>query len=149
MNASDGNSVQAEAAHEEYLAEVRQLVDQQVAALFQMVSGAASRAGAGASGGAVPSVGQSDDNRTLTVSNGGRAVTFTVEAVTDLPEGSDRANAFPAGQARCIVSTPNGTIDEWVLHRVGGGETPQYTWMRSGTETPVDEAGVVALLQSA
>ena len=110
MNARDGDSVQAESAHEEYLAEVRQLVDEQVAALFQMVSAAAARIGATAASGQARS-------RTLTVSGDGRSATLAVEAVTDLPEGADRAQEFPSGQARCTMTAGR--------HDAGMGAAPR------------------------
>lgn len=149
MNPREGETVQAEAAHEEYLAEVRQLVDQQVAALFQMISAAASRIGANATAGGQAA--QGGDNRTLEVSSGGQTASFAVEAVTDLPEGADRAQEFPAGQARCTMSGAAGTAEQWVLHRVGeSGETqPRYAWVPSGTERPLDEAQIADILRSA
>ena len=85
---------------------------------------------------------------TLTASSGERSVVFKVEAVTDLPEGADRALDFPTGQARCIAQTPDGTTEEWVLHRAGAGESLHYTWVRAGSEVPIGEPDVAALLQS-
>ena len=142
MNARDGDSVQAERAHEEYLAEVRQLVDEQVAALFQMVSAAAARIGATAAS-------QGSDGRTLTVSGNGRSTTLAVEAVTDLPEGSDRAQEFPAGQARCTMTSGDGAAQEWVLHRIGEGQTVRYAWVDGNNQAQLDEAEIANRLQAA
>lgn len=142
MNARDGDSVQAERAHEEYLAEVRQMVDEQVAALFQMVSAAAARIGASAAA-------QGGDGRTLTVSGNGRSATLAIEAVTDLPEGSDRAQEFPAGQARCTMTAADGAAQEWVLHRTGGGQTVSYAWVDANSRAQLDEAEIANRLQAA
>jgi hypothetical protein len=132
----------AAAAHREYLAEAQQLVDQQFEALAAMVSAAATHA----AGGRHADVTRS--NHTLTVTSGDRSVVFTVEAVTDLPEGADRARDFPTGQARCIVQTPDSATTEWVLHRVGAGEDIRYTWVHSVSQEPIGEQDVAALLQS-
>ena len=131
----------AAAAHEEYLAEVKQLVDQHFEALAAMVTAAATHAAGGRAG-------VTRHNHTLTVTGGDRSVVFTVEAVTDLPEGADRARDFPTGQARCIVQAPDGTTAEWVLHRAGAGDNIHYTWARSVSQEPIGEQDVAALLQS-
>ena len=87
-------------------------------------------------------------DHTLTATSGGRSVVFTVEAVTDLPEGADRARDFPTGQARCTVQTPDGQTAEWVLHRAGAGDDIHYTWVRAQSQEPIGEQDVVTLLQS-
>lgn len=141
MNPQDGDPVQANAAHAEYLAEVRRLVDEQVAALFQTVSAAASRIGATTTGG------QAQNNRTMTLTAGGQAATLTVEAVTDLPEGSDRAQEFPSGQARCTVTAGSAT-EIWDLHRLGDVDNLRYGWVDSNTLAPLDEAEIANRLQT-
>lgn len=145
MNPQDGDPVQANAAHAEYLAEVRRLVDEQVAALFQTVSAAASRIGATTMSGQAA---QAQNNRTMTLTAGGRAATLTVEAVTDLPEGSDRAQEFPSGQARCTVNA-GSTTDVWDLHRVGDVDNLRYGWVDGNTLAPLDEAEIANRLQTA
>jgi hypothetical protein len=132
----------AAAAHQEYLAEAQQLVDQQFEALATMVTAA----GTHAAGGRHADVTRS--HHTLTATSGERSVVFTVEAVTDLPEGADRARDFPTGQARCTVHAPDGTTEEWVLHRIGAGDDIRYMWVRSVSEEPIGEQDVAALLQS-
>src|SRR5207302_2266378 len=131
----------AAAAHAEYLAEVKQLVDQHFEALAAMVTAAAPHAAGGRAA-------VTRHNHTLTVTGGDRSVVFTVEAVTDLPEGADRARDFPTGQARCVVQAADGTTEEWVLHRVGAGDDIRYTWVRSVSQEPIGEQDVAALLQS-
>ena len=133
----------AEAAHQEYLAEAQRLVDQQFEVLGALVSAAA---GTHAAAGRHVEVTRS--NHTLTATSGERSVVFTVEAVTDLPEGADRARDFPTGQARCTVRTPDGETTEWVLRRAGAGEDIRYTWVRSVSQEPIGEQDVTALLQS-
>jgi hypothetical protein len=141
VRAARDADARAVAAHEEYLAEVKQLVEHHFAALAAMVTAAATQTAAGRHADVTRT------NHTLTVTGGDRSVIFTVEAVTDLPEGADRALDFPTGQARCIVHAPDGTTEEWVLRRVGAGEGIHYTWMRSVSEEPIGEQDVAALLQ--
>lgn len=143
---SDADTTQAEQAHEEYLAETRRLVDEHVTALFEMIDRSVARASGVAAG--AQRAGVTRDNHALTVTNGGRGMVFAVEGITDLPEGSDRAQAFTTGQARCIVHAPDGTTTEWVLHRVGAGDaTPPYTWINAATGTAITEDDLAALLQ--
>lgn len=145
MSVSDSESARAISAHEEYLAEARRLIDDEVKALFAVLSAAiAGTTGAGPGAG---SIGVSQDERSFTATNGGRSVTFSVEAVTDLPEGADKAKEFPAGQARCTVSGPDGVIATWVLHRIGAGDAVRYTWMQANTEKPISDQDVAAALQ--
>ena len=142
VRATRDADARAAAAHAEYLAEVKQLVDQHFEALAAMVTAAATHTAAGRHADVTRT------NHTLSVTGGDRSVVFTVEAVTDLPEGADRALDFPTGQARCIVQTPDGTTEEWVLHRAGAGDDIHYTWVRSGSQEPIGEQDVAALLQS-
>ena len=142
VRAARDADARAVAAHEEYLAEVKQLVEHHFEALAAMVTAAATHAAAGRHADVTRT------NHTLTVTGGDRSVVFTVEAVTDLPEGADRALDFPTGQARCIVHAPDGTTEEWVLRRTGAGEDIRYTWVRTVSEEPIGEQDVAALLQS-
>jgi hypothetical protein len=141
VRAARDADARAVAAHDEYLAEVKQLVEHHFEALAAMVT-AATHAAAGRHADVTRT------NHTLTVTGGGRNVVFTVEAVTDLPEGADRALDFPTGQARCTVQTPDGETTEWVLRRAGAGEDIRYTWVRSVSQEPIGEQDVAALLQS-
>ena len=144
-NIVNNESSSASEAHQEYLAEARQLVDAQIEAIFTLITNAAARATTAT--GQQPAVTRT--GHTLRVSNGARTAAFQIEAITDLPEGADRAQAFPAGQARCTMSGPEGMIEEYELHRLGGGAAaPGYTWMYARTETPIDEDGVARSLQS-
>ena len=136
---ADANAV---AAHEEYLAEVKQLVEHHFEAFAAMVTAAATHMAGGRQ------VGVTRTNHTLTVTSGDHSVVFTVEAVTDLPEGADRALDFPTGQARCTVQAPGGETTEWVLRRAGAGEDIRYTWVRSVSQEPIGEQDVTALLRS-
>ena len=142
VRATRDADARAAAAHEEYLAEVKQLVEQHFEALAAMVTAAAIHT----AGDRPADVRRT--NHTLTVTGGGRSAVFTVEAVTDLPEGADRALDFPTGQARCTVQIPDGTTEEWVLRRTGAGEDIRYTWVRSVSQEPIGEQDVAALLQS-
>ena len=142
VRAARDADARAAAAHEEYFAEVKQLVEHHFEALAAMVTAAATHTAAGRH------TDVTRTNHTLSVTGGDRSVVFTVEAVTDLPEGTDRALDFPTGQARCIVQAPDGTIEEWVLRRAGAGEDIRYTWVRSVSQEPIGEQDVAALLQS-
>lgn len=143
MDASNTNSEYAAEAHKEYLAEAERLVDQQVEALFNRISGLASQAGA-----AQPVL--AHNGRSLRIDRGGHAVSFDVEAITDLPEDTDRAQVFPVSQARCIVHALDGTTSEWQLHRLGeGNATPPYTWVNAQSGAPVSDEEIRQLLQEA
>ena len=142
VRAARDADARAVAAHEEYFAEVKQLVEHHFEALAAMVTAAATHAAAGRH------VNVTRTNHTLTVTGGDRSVVLTVEAVTDLPEGTDRALDFPTGQARCTVQTPDGETTEWVLRRAGAGEDIRYMWVRSVSQEPIGEQDVTALLQS-
>ena len=151
---SDGERVDATAAHEEYMAEARELVDEQVDVLYALVNGAMAGDAVGTPGIAIAgaSGGQAQVTRnghSMTVSRGGRTVTLNVEAITDLPEGADRAHEFVSGQARCTVQGPDGTAAQWVLQRVGAGSAaPPYTWVDAPTSQPLDTAIVAQTLQT-
>jgi hypothetical protein len=84
----------------------------------------------------------------MTLTSGDRTATLTVEAVTDLPEGSDRAQEFPSGQARCTV-TAGSTTEVWDLHRLSDVEHLRYGWVVSNTLVPLDEAEIANRLQVA
>ena len=110
---SQSDTAEAQAAHREYLAEVQRLVTEQVEVLFRTVTAAAERESP-----AAQPAGVTRDEHALTVSTGGRSAVFRIEAITDLPEGADRANDFETGQARCTVRGADGSTDVWVLHRL-------------------------------
>ena len=141
VRAARDADARAAAAHAEYLAEVKQLVDQHFETLAAMVSAAATHAAGGHAA-------VTRHNHTLTVTGGDHDVVFTVEAVTDLAEGTDRARDFPTGQARCIVQAPDRTTITWELHRAGAGDDIHYTWVRAVSQEPIGEQDVAALLQS-
>jgi hypothetical protein len=142
-NAVNNESTDANQAHQEYLAEARRLVDDQIEALFALIARAAARATTEQQ----PAVTRS--GHTLRVSNGVRTAAFEIEAITDLPEGADRAQAFPAGQARCTMRGPEGVIEEYELHRAGeGAAAPGYAWMYTKTQTPVGEEDIARSLQA-
>lgn len=142
--AADVTTAQAQAAHEEYLAETRQLVDKHVAALFETLEAAVARATETAQ-----RAGVTRDNHAITITGGERTMIFTVESIADLPEGADRAQEFAAGQARCVVQRPDGSTVEWVLHRVGAGDaSPAYVWMDAASGQEVSGDDLAALLQS-
>lgn len=133
-------------AHQEYMSEVQNLVDEQVKALFARLATGVTRAGEGRPGAAPPIVKQQE--HTFSATNGERTITAAVEDVTDLPEGSDRAAAFADGQAHCTVRAGDAVIAEWVLHRTGAGDSVTYTWADAQTGNALDEAAIMAALQS-
>jgi hypothetical protein len=134
------------AAHRKYVTEVQQLVDEQSEVLFSMVTAAAARASLGDQG-----IEVNREGRALRASVGARAVLFRIEAITERPEDLRLADAFMTGQARCILSRPDGTSDQWVLllQRVGVGDAvPRHTWMYLIAKQPVSEAMVTSTLRS-
>ena len=139
----DSALADARLAHREYLDEAQRLIDEQVDALFQTIAAAAERIATGAR-----RIGLTRDGHTLTVSANGRAAVFQVEAITDMPDGSDRALKFATGQARCVLQAPDGTTYEWVLHRASAGDVPRYAWVQATTEQPIDEEQFAELLRS-
>ncbi len=149
---SDNEMVDATAAHKEYMAEARRLVDEQVDALYALVNAAVSGVGTGTSGAGVAGGAQAQvtrDGHSMAVSRGGRTVMLNVEAITDLPEGADRAHEFVSGQARCAVQGPDGTAAQWMLQRVGAGSAaPPYTWVDAPTSQPLDTAAIAQVLQT-
>jgi len=147
MNVVNDESMYANDAHQEYLAETKRLVDQEIESLFALIVSAAARAAATVSSGRQPAV--TRNAHALQVANGARAATFEVEAITDLPADVDRAQAFPTSQARCALRGPDGATEEWELHRIGAGNAaPGYTWMYAKTETPVSEESIAQSLQT-
>jgi len=146
MNVANNDAEYGSEAHQEYLAETKRLVDQEIESLFVLITSAVARAAGAASGGQQPTA--TRDARTLRVANGARVAVFTVEAITDLAEGVDRAQVFPTSQARCIMTLPDETTEQWELHRIGAGNAaPGYTWMYARTDTPVSEERIAQSLQ--
>src|SRR2546423_9166121 len=96
VRAARDADARAAAAHQEYIAEVKQLVDQQFEALAAMVSAAATHAAGGHAA-------VTRHNHTLTVTGGDHDVVFSVAAVTHLSQGGDPAPGFPARPARRLL----------------------------------------------
>jgi len=151
---SDNERIDATAAHEEYMAEARGLVDEQVDALYALVNAAMAGSVTGTPGTSIAGAEGAQarvtrDGHGMAVSRGGRTVTLNVEAITDLPEGADRAQEFVSGQARCTVQGPDGTAAQWTLQRVGAGSAaPPYAWVDALTSQPLDTATIAQTLQT-
>ncbi len=146
MNVANNDAEYGSEAHQEYLAETERLVDQEIEALFALIESAVARAATVASAGQQPAV--TRDARALGVTNGARMAVFAVETITDLPEGVDRAQAFPTSQARCTMRGPDGATEQWELHRIGAGNAaPGYTWMYARTDIPVSEERIAQSVQ--
>lgn len=143
MSEGNGGSAQAANAHEEYVDEVLRLIDDDVAALFGTLRRTLTDHD-GASGGAPTHV--VEDRRRFQATRGSHTVTFAVDTVVDAPELTARAQEFPAGQARCVVSVDDQPVDEWVLHRndeSAGG----YVWSRETDNRPITQEDVERALQ--
>lgn len=142
----ESGSAEAAAARREYVAEVRQLVDEQSEILFSMVTAAAARVSTGDR-----RIEVVREAHSLSASAGMRAVVFRIDAITDQPEDRRLADVFMMGQARCSLPTPNGTSDAWVLllQRVGADDAvSRHAWMHAGAKKPVSEALVATTLRS-
>lgn len=129
--------------HAAYIAEVRELIHDQVDALFALLTTTVEHT-AGASD-AHPVVVRGD--RTLRLAIDPCPEVFAVQATIDLPEGENRAQMFPAGPARCIVWAPDGIIARWDLRPVHSDTgSLNYAWMVAGTETVVTEDEVAMVV---
>lgn len=144
MDSND--TTQAATGHAMYLAEVRQFVDNQVERLFDQV--AVTLASIRSYGLGAPQATVGRHGHTLTVTADVCMVVLEVQAISDLPEGANRAYHFPAGQARCLVHVPDGRIVEWVLRRDNVGDTtPSYVWMVAGSDTRVGKPEIESVLR--
>ena len=128
------------------MAEVQQLVDDQSAVLFRMVTAAAAQAST-----AAQHIDVTHEPRSLTASVGPHAAVFQIELITDRPADMGRAKTYMTGQARCIVPTPDGTVEEWVLAlrstAAGGtGARDTHTWMDARGRQPITEEVVARTL---
>lgn len=143
---SDDVTMQASAGHAAYLAETRQLVDAQTEALFSMVT--AILAHAGHHDPVARHARVSHEDHTLTVTNGPCSETFTINAISDLPDSADRIRLFPMSQARCLVQATDGSTAEWLLRRDNTGDViPVYAWMPARSETRVGEPEIHGMLR--
>lgn len=145
---SAADAAAATAGHSAYLAEVRQLVDDQSAVLFRMVTAAAAQAST-----AAQHIDVTHGTRSLTASVGPHAAVFQIELITDRAAGMGRAKTFMMGQARCIVPTPDGTVEEWVLAlrsmaAGGAGTRGTHTWMDARVRHPITEEVVACTLRA-
>ncbi len=145
---SAADTAAATAGHQAYLAEVQQLVDDQSAVLFRLVTAAAAQAST-----ATQPIEVTQETRTLTASVGAHAALFHIEAITDRRTDLGGARTYLTGQARCLVPTPDGTPAEWVLarQRTTAGDTRArgaHTWVDGKAEQPVTEAVVVSRLRA-
>lgn len=129
--------------HTTYVAEARELVHDQVDALFALLMTTIEHT-AGASD--VHLVVARGD-RTLRLTIDPCPEVFAVQATIDLPEGENRAQMFPTGPARCIVWAPDGVIARWDLRPVHSDTgSLEYAWMEAGTETIVTEHEVAMVV---
>lgn len=136
------------AVHGTYVTAVRQLVDDQVEVLFQMVQVAAVQASHG-----IQRITVTREARSVTAFVGAQVAVFPIEAVTDRPADQGWAHAFQTGPARCLLPTSGGSPAEWtlVVQRTAPGDSvarPTHIWLDARTPQPVDEAVVAALLRS-
>lgn len=143
---SNDVTTQAGAGHAAYLAETRQLVDEQTEALFSIV--AAILAHASHHDSVARHARVSHQAHTLTVTNGPCSETFTVTAISDLPDSADRMRLFPMSQARCLVQATDGSTAEWLLKRDNTGDViPVYAWMPARSDTRVGEPEIHSMLR--
>lgn len=143
---SNDDMARSVAAHAAYLAETRQLVDAHTDALFGLLTTVLARARS-----YEPAVRHAEVSRhdhTLAVTNGACTEVFTVEAISDLPDGADRAYLFPTSQARCTVQAPDGSAVEWLLKRDATGDRASaYAWMLADSTTRIGEPEINGVLR--
>jgi nitroreductase len=133
--AQSGGAPAARPADAEYHREVERLIDEQTALLFTTIQQAA----------AGPA--QVTD-RSLAVGSGEAAVTFTVQAITDVPPTADPAAAFPTGQARCLVRADGDLIAQWTLRRLDqSAQSITYVWTHGDPPQPISPADIAAALR--
>jgi hypothetical protein len=142
------DSAEATARYGQYVAEVQQLVEDQLEVLFTIVTAGAAQASTGDQQIAV-----TRQARTLTASTVLRTVVFRIEAITDRPTDLRLAARFRTGQARCILPTVDGSgaMAAWELMLQGAGvrgARAEYTWMDAGTQKTLTAAAVAATLRS-
>jgi hypothetical protein len=134
-----------EAAREQYVSEVQQLVQDQLEVLFTMVTAGAARVSSGAQHIVV-----TRQARSLTASTGARTAVFRIEAITDPRKDLGVAVRFSTAQARCILPSA-GDGDEWdlVLQRSGpAGLLVGHAWMDAGELSPLTAMAVDSTLRS-
>lgn len=144
---NDSDTERAEAIHDEYMSEARQLIAAQIDKLYRMVTDAATMIATGTHG--APRIEVSRDGNDITASCGGRTMRFHAESIADVPEGGDPANEFPGGQARCTIQMPDGATETWVLHRTSIGTNIQYAWLHAKTQALVGETELTETLRQA
>ena len=133
------------AVHEEYMAEVKRLVDGQVERLYELVQAGAASAAATPGGTRIEVTRDGDD---ISASSGERSVSFHMEEITNVADETERVQKFPSEQAHCTVRAPNGATETLVLHRLGTGNDIGYAWLHAKTQRPVDEADLAAMLRA-
>lgn len=149
ITAQGSDTAAASAAHGAYLTQVTQLVEEQSAVLFTLVTTAAAQAST-----ADQHITVTRAAHGLTVSMGAQAADLRIEAITARPADMSRAWSYMGGQARCILPTVDGTPREWVLalqHSAsadGGRVRHTHAWMDAKAVQPVTEAMVARMLQS-
>jgi hypothetical protein len=137
-------SDRSEAAHQEYLAEVDRMVDDAAAGLFARLEAVLAQATGAAQGNQYM---VSRQGRALTARTNNRTISAQVEAISDLPNESERAQAFPNYQARCRILVDDHLTEEWVLRRSGSERNVQYLWMVPRSDTPITESDIAGALQ--
>ncbi len=137
-------SERAEAAHEEYLAEVEQMVDEATVKLYAQLEEVVAQVGDNAPGGRYA---VSRQGRSFSARNSDRTISAQVEAISDLQNESERAQAFPGYQARCRINSNEQLMEEWVLRRSGSERNIQYLWMSPRSDTPMTESDITRAFQ--
>ena len=140
------DTAEATVARGRYVAQVRQLVDDQLAILFTMVTAGAAQASTG-----IQHIEVTRQARSLTASDGARTAVFIIEAITDRPRDLGVHARFRVGQARCILPPLDGIGVPWelVLQRVGTESIGAgYAWMDAAARKPLTATAVAATLRS-
>jgi hypothetical protein len=136
---SNLTTTSSSAGHTAYVAEVRELVHDQVDALLGLLMGRIERVATAGEPATQPLVSRGDRMLRLTI---GRCSTeLEVQATIDVPDGESRARLFPVGPARCIVRAPDGILARWDLRQAHPGDPSSvHAWMVAGTEKAVTES---------
>ncbi len=151
---NDEQTLAPNAAHDEYVVEMTKLVDQQVGTLVILMNLALDRLAPVSPTPTSLNVERRGRTVSVAMDASGKTATFTVVSVSDLPL-EEKAAVMAEGQARCVVQSPDGAEEVWVLRRTaivptGDGvensplyveqveDTPVYNWMRERDSAVID-----------
>jgi len=129
--------------HDEYIAETNKLVDEQIGALVIFMNLAVDRVALEAPSFTSLHVERHGNTISATMDASRKTATFAVTDAGDLPI-AEKAALLAQGQARCVVKSPDGAEEVWVLGRTavvrgGDGAENSPVYAEQGDAAPVYE----------